>query len=434
MIKRYTKNKNTGTYVPQISSRLAMIAIAVIVSILVSLICSLFSSLARLTIFLFVFAVSFAVISGCISLWHLRKELGSWRYLGSYWRNLGVSRQIYRAMLNGQKSQVVDLPKIWVYEVGQILLIKMAKTTGIFNSDVPKLEELIGSALQGRYYDYAVIESQIDSAQNYLVFVCKNVNTDQTFRPTKLADFRMPLYQVKLQNDLVVNLAKKPHIAIWGRTGSGKTTMLYYIVSELMSNDSEIYIADGKHEFIGLKNFYPPDHIAEEPKMILGVLHMVVKKMNQRQYVVADEVKKKGVLSLTAKDLNLKPVVLIIDEVASVLAQLSVKDKNKFVRLLMQIVQKGRSAGVFLIVASQSPATDVLPNSIRSQFGTKILLGSASDEVQRMAFGTVATIGNVPAYTGYYLIDGEVRPKKYFVPDLGEWANLVTFERLHERR
>lgn len=433
-MKRYYRNKNTGTYLPQISSRLVIIAIAVIVSILVSLICSLFNSLVQLTIFLLVFAGSFAVISAYVSLWHLQKELGSWRYLGSYWCNLGVSKQIYQAMLTNQKSQVVDLPKIWTYKVGQTLLIKMAKIAGIFSSDIPRLEELIGSALQGRYHDYAVVQSQIDTAQNYLIFRCQNVNSDQTFRPRELDDFRMPPYKVKLQNDLTVNLVKKPHIAIWGRTGSGKTTVLYYIVAQLISNDTDIYIADGKHEFIGFKNFYPPAHIAEEPKMILGVLHMVVKKMDQRQYTVANEIKRRGMIGLTAEDIGLKPVVLIIDEVASVLAQLSFKDKNKFVRLLMQIVQKGRSAGVFLVVASQSPATDVLPNSIRSQFGTRILLGSATDEVQRMAFGLVATSGDVPQYTGYYLIDGQTRPKKYFVPKLGEWANLVTFERLHERR
>lgn len=434
MIKKYQKNKNTGVYSSVANSRLMLVVISVIGAVAVSMFCSMFESLAQLTVFLLAFACSFVVISACMGLWRLSRQLGSWRYVWSYWRNLDVTRAIYRAMLSNQKSQVVELPRIWTYEIGQTLLIKMAKTAGIFSADLPKLEELIGSALQGRYHDYAVIESHVDHAQNYLIFRCRNVNIDQTFRPTELADFRMPLYQVKLQNDLVVNLAKNPHIAIWGRTGSGKTTVLYYIVSELMSNDSEIYIADGKQEFYGLKNFYSPDHIAEEPKMMLQMLDVVVKNLDSRQHLVAKEIKNRGEVSLTADALGLKPIVLIVDEVASVLAQFSPKDRSRFLNLLMQIVQKGRSAGVFLVIASQSPATEVLPNSIRSQFGTKILLGSASDEVQKMAFGRVATSGDVPAYTGYYSSDGEIRPKKYFVPDLGEWANLVTFERLHEER
>lgn len=434
MMKRYYRNQDTGTYYARISSGLVMILLSVLVSLAVSLICSMFGSLVNLTIFWGAIACLILLFSAGIKLFNLKKRLGSWQYVCSYFNNLTVANYIYQAMLANHKSQIVDLPKVWVYKAGQTLYIKMSKTSGVFSTDLSHLEELVSSSLRGRYEDYAVVESWVEPAQNYLIFLCQNVNVDQTFRPLKLDDFKIAPYKLRLQNNLVVELSKNPHIAIWGHTGTGKTTMLYYIVAELMSNDSDIYIADGKHEFLGLKNFYFPDHISEEPKMILGMLHVVVKKMDERQYTVADEIKRKGVIGLTAEDIGLKPMVLIIDEVASVLAQLSVKDKNKFIRLLMQIVQKGRSAGVFLIIASQSPATDVLPSSIRSQFGTKILLGSASDEVQRMAFGRVATSGDVPSYTGYYLTNGEVRPKKYFVPNLGEWANLVTFEQLHERR
>lgn len=431
-MKRYYRNQNTGTYSARISSSMVMILLSVIVSLVMSLICSMFDSLVNLTIFFSVVASLILLFSIGIKLFDVKKRLGSWRYVHSYFSNLTVIKHIYQAMLTNHKSQVVYLPKMWAYNIGQTLVVKMSKTADIFSTDLPHLEELISASLKGRYKDYVVVESYIDSSQNYLIFLCRNINVDQTFRPSKLDDFMTVPYKLKLQNDLVVNLSKNPHIAIWGRTGSGKTTVLYYIVAQLLSCASSVYIADGKHEFIGLKNFYPPDHIAEEPQMMLQMLDVVLKKMDQRQYVVADEVKKKGVLSLTAEDLNLKPVVLIIDEVASVLAQFTVKDKTRFLQSLIQIVQKGRSAGVFLVVASQSPATDVLPNSIRSQFGTKILLGSATDEVQRMAFGSVATSGDLSAYTGYYLIDGEIRPKKYFVPDLGEWATLVTFERLDE--
>lgn len=420
-------------YSAKISSNFIMLLTSVVVALAVSLIFSMFKSLASLTVFIFIVACLIILFSVVLKLFNLKEQLGSWQHVSSYFNNLNVANYIHQAMLTNCKSQIVDLPQVWVYKSGRTLVIKMSKT-GVFSDNLPRLEELIGSALQGRYHDYAVVESQVDPAQNYLIFICENVNVDQTFTPKYLDDFNAKPYQLKLQNDLLVDLNKKPHIAIWGRTGSGKTTVLYYIVGQLFSSKSNIYIADGKQEFIGLKNFYVPDHVAEEPKMILGMLRTVAKEMEERQYVVGKEIKRKGVLGLTAEELGLKPVVVIVDEVASILAQLSLKDRNKFIGLLMQIVQKGRSAGVFLVVASQSPATDVLPNSIRSQFGIKILLGSATDEVQRMAFGCIATGGDVPQYTGYYLIDGQTRPKKFFVPKLGEWANLVTFERLHERR
>lgn len=42
---------------------------------------------------------------------------------------------------------------------------------------------------------------------------------------------------------------------------------------------------------------------------------------------------------------------------------------------------------MFLVVASQSPATDVMSQGVRAQFATKILLGNANSDVQRMALG-----------------------------------------------
>ena len=44
---------------------------------------------------------------------------------------------------------------------------------------------------------------------------------------------------------------------------------------------------------------------------------------------------------------------------------------------------------------TQDPSTDVLPQKIRQQFSTRILLGSANSDIQRMALGEVATSGNV---------------------------------------
>lgn len=99
------------------------------------------------------------------------------------------------------------------------------------------------------------------------------------------------------------------------------------------------------------------------------------------------------------------------------------------------MVQKGRSVSVFAIVASQSPSVDVLPQGIRSQFSTKILLGSASGDVQRMAFGEATTPGNVKKFQGYYYVDGlTIEPQKFFVPNLFKFdlENMDTFKKLYQ--
>ena len=88
-------------------------------------------------------------------------------------------------------------------------------------------------------------------------------------------------------------------------------------------------------------------------------------------------------------------------------------------------------------MASQSPATTVLPSDIRSQFSTRILLGSATGDTQRMAFDQVATEGGVAKFQGYYMTSGlTVQPQKFFVPNLYEHdlASMQIFERLYNEK
>lgn len=140
-------------------------------------------------------------------------------------------------------------------------------------------------------------------------------------------------------------------------------------------------------------------------------------------------------MGLTGYEIGLQPIIIIGDEIGSIVAGMTSKDKKEFIALLTQVVQKGRSVSVFAILASQSPSVDVLPQGIRSQFSTKILLGSASGDVQRMAFGEAITSGNVEKYQGYYYVDGlTIEPQKFFVPNLFKYdlENMQTFEKLYE--
>lgn len=61
----------------------------------------------------------------------------------------------------------------------------------------------------------------------------------------------------------------------------------------------------------------------------------------------------------------------------------------------------------------------VIPQKIRQQFSTKILLGSTNSDIQRMAFGEVATSGDVEDFRGFYTCDGlTTQPMKYYVCDI----------------
>lgn len=332
-----------------------------------------------------------------------------------------------------KNAPIIEVPAVKVSFGDENIKVYVSKLAGM--SDIDKVRENIDTSFRGKYKAYAVVEAiALDDGTGFH-FVLEDVGTDKTFIPETINDLVRKPYFITLQKGLTINLARFPHMAVWGQTGTGKTTVLMNVIAQCFSNNTDVLFIDGKTEFSSFSAFYPPKRIVTDNTDILELLKYVAETIMKRQKIVADEVKKQQKLGLTGFDLGLKPIVVIGDEIGSIVASMTAKEKKQFIAYLTQIVQKGRSVSVFLIVASQSPAVDVLPNGIRSQFSTKILLGSASGDIQRMAFDVAITDSDVAKFQGYYMISGtSVLPQKYFVPNLFKYglANLQTFEKLYK--
>lgn len=356
-----------------------------------------------------------------------------------YFSSLLLADCIRHALLNTmtlnlyKDSPSVEMPQVKVVFVSNRIEVYVSKLAGM--DDIEKLQSNIDSSFRGRFRPYAVTTAIQDDDGTGFRFVLENVGEDKTFIPHSIEDLKQKFYFVTLQKGLTLNLSKFPHIAVWGQTGSGKTTVLMNIIAQCLSNNTDLYFIDGKTEFSSFSAFYPSEKIATYNADVLAMLKDVSEIIMKRQKVVANEVKRRHKLGLTGFDMNLRPIVIIADEVGSVVASMSSKEKKQFVAFLTQIIQKGRSVSVFLMTASQSPAVTVLPSDIRSQFSTKILLGSAIGDVQRMAFDMVATNGGVDEFQGYYMTSGKtIQPQKFFVPNLFKYdlENMQTFEGLYK--
>lgn len=365
------------------------------------------------------------------------KSKGFFKYMSS----LSLERRIRKAFLNTMTLNIVkDLPKIEVPKVKvnfdkEKILIYVQRLAGM--NDIEKIQANINSSVVGKYKRFAVVEAIQADDGTYFKFILEDLGSDKTFVPHSADDLRQKSYFIKLQEGLTLNLSKFPHIAIWGQTGSGKTTVLMSIIAQCLSNKTDLYFVDGKTEFSSFSVFYPKEKIATDNIEVVSLLKHVSATIMKRQKQMADAVKKKKELGLTGFDIKLKPIVVVADEVGSVIASMSSKEKKELVSNLLQIVQKGRSVSVFLVMASQSPATTVLPSDVRSQFSTKILLGSATGDTQRMAFDQTATEGGVAKFQGYYMTSGlTVQPQKFFVPNLYKYdlATMKVFERLYKER
>lgn len=348
-----------------------------------------------------------------------------WRYLGSikrvlsYWGNISLVWSLQTSLLNAKTTGAIAshsyrvLPRIWVYKESEKLFFKVQKVPGSFEEDLDHLAELVGSTLGDRF---EVVGKSLDPSGTWFELVFGLVNQHLRFTPKVLSEIPQPAYNLKLMNGVSIDMTELPHLAIFGLTGSRKTSTLLAMIAEVLPT-SEVYFLDGKNEFSVLSSFIPADHFASSEESILNLLSKLIKIMKKRAKIVNEEVQKRGVMGLTAKKVGLKPIYLVVDEYASVKA--SFKKPKDLDSLMLQALMQFRAYGIYVLYASQSPNSTVLPVQLREQFGTYILLGTANADTQRMTFGEVATTGTVPIGSGFYLTKTAQMPtpQRFEVPD-----------------
>lgn len=365
-----------------------------------------------------------------------------WRYLGSikrvlsYWANLSLVWSLQTSLLNARTTGAVAshsyrvLPRIWVYKEDQKLFFKVQKIPGSFEEDLDHLAELVGATVGDRF---EIVGKALDPSRTWFEIVCGRVNEHLRFTPKTISEIPQPAYTLKLMNGVSIDLTSLPHLAIFGLTGSRKTSTLLALIAEVLPT-SEVYFLDGKNEFSVLSSFIPADHFASNEENILNLLSKLIKIMKKRAKLVNEEVKKSGVMGLTAKKVGLKPIFLVVDEYASVKA--SFKKPKELDNLMLQCLMQFRAYGIFMLYASQSPNSQILQVQMREQFGTYILLGTANAETQRMTFGEVATTGTVPIGSGFYLTKTAQMPtpQRFEVPDFYKYHlnGIETMKKLYE--
>jgi hypothetical protein len=411
---------------------------------------TLFLVLAVLSLVLGLVVASIKLVQ--FVLWSLVAILTSWRAysltksvikaktIGKYIAQKKAEKAVTKSLLATmsvnrlQDTPYISVPSVTVCDSRPShISVEVEKLAGMY--DVDKLTEDINSSFRGKLGAYAVTSAMITTDGLFYNFVLEDVGTDKTWRPATMDDIKAEKYIIKLQEGLEINLSERAHIAVWGKTGSKKTTVLFGIILQLFSMGADVRFIDGKDEFSSFKGFYPADKIVSDIDPVFEQLEDILAIIKERQQIMANEVQKRQKIGLKASEVGLRPVVLVADEIGSIVALMDSKQSKKFVADLTAIIQRGRSVGVTVIASTQDPSTDTLPQRIRQQFATKVLLGSANSDIQRMAFGEVATAGDVEDFRGFYTCDGLTnQPMKFFVCDLYShgFNELKAFEKAYK--
>ena len=335
-----------------------------------------------------------------------------------------------------KQSSFIKAPSVAVApSVSDQWRVKVEKLSGM--RDIELVKDTINSSLIGNWQAFAVIKSRIDKTGNYFEFIINDISSSNRLiiKSVKELKPKKP-YILDIQKGLDWNLAKAPHALIAGDSGSGKTAILMTLIAQLMAGGSTIYVVDPKSEFTFLESILPNGSVVREFSDVLKLFETVNEEMDKRNRLIAEAIKDKGVMGLTGADLNMKPIVIVMDEVGSLVANIDNKELKRFTGLMTRLVQMGRSSLTNLIITTQQPNAQVISTAIRDQLSLRVLMGSPSPELKRMVFGDAVELNEyLDTYTGHYVLNGITSvPQLFEGIDLhkNNFNELKTFKKCYE--
>ena len=203
---------------------------------------------------------------------------------------------------------------------------------------------------------------------------------------------------------IMANLAKMPHLLIAGTTGSGKSVMTNILISSLLyrnsPSDLKLIIVDPKQvemvQYDGIPHLLTP--IINSTDKALSAMKWAVNEMERRYTQMASEHVKniedynakiaQKAATVTDEDGNeqqqngakMPYIVIIIDEMADLMMQAGKDLEQPIVR----IAQKGRAAGMHLVLATQRPVVKVITGLIKSNVPGRIAFAVNNNQDSRI--------------------------------------------------
>ncbi len=189
------------------------------------------------------------------------------------------------------------------------------------------------------------------------------------------------------------------HTLICGRSGSGKSNFLHVLIQNLAfyyaPNEIQLFLLDYKEgvEF----NAYAKEGILEHARLVsvassvgfgVSFLSWLDKEMKKRgELFKQSDVKD---LSDYRKHGEMPRLIVVIDEFQVLFSDSSTKDKERVEAYLTNILKKGRSYGVHLILATQTMHGPGINNSLMSQIANRIALPMDAEDSESILGDDVA--------------------------------------------
>ena len=194
-------------------------------------------------------------------------------------------------------------------------------------------------------------------------------------------------------NIVMGDIAKMPHMLIAGTTGSGKSVFTNSIILSILYHATPdevklILIDPKKVEFPvynGIPHLLIP--VVTDPMKAAGALGWAVNEMDRRYRLFeANGVKNIEDFNEFVEDnpeleyKKLHYIVIVIDE----FADLMLAAKSEVEESVMRLAQLARAAGMHMLIATQSPRTDVITGLIKANIPSRTALMVSSNVDSRV--------------------------------------------------
>ena len=290
---------------------------------------------------------------------------------GVEYQQNGINEALAEFNISGRVVNYVKGPAVTKFEIALDPGVRMQSVANIASNIQAKIAAKsirIQSPIPGK----STVGVEVPNQEKEMVYFGDLLQKDRDFlndgKPLNVALgldlFGKPVY---------LDIAKAPHVLIGGTTGSGKSVCINCVITSVLykahPDDVKMILVDPK--IIEFSSYEDIPHLAmpiiTEAKVAQAALKWCVDEM-ERRYQMLKPVHAKDIKEynrVASSNLNLPHIpyiLVVIDELADLLG-VSGSDTMGYIQ---RITQKGRAAGIHMILATQRPSADVISGTIKN--------------------------------------------------------------------
>lgn len=179
--------------------------------------------------------------------------------------------------------------------------------------------------------------------------------------------------------NIIIDIAKMPHLLIAGTTGSGKSVCINALLSSLITltspSDTRLILIDPKMVELALYEDCPhllSDIIIDSKEAALSLKWLVDEMEKRYETLMPLGIKNIDGYNQIEGVIKMPKIVCFVDEFNDLMMASQSSIEKEIESMIIRLAQKSRAVGIHLILATQRPSRDVITGLIKANFPARI--------------------------------------------------------------